>query len=714
MRQRVLGFISQWWKQVLTLIVLLGGLGVATWELLESDANQREHNRNLFRNQCIEVADKLKRQVETSVSSLYAMASMIEIDGGKFLEEHFTPIAETILLRYKGITNFDIAPYAVVKTKVPAKGNEGAIGHAMFSDPNRIEATARTVREQKALLDGPIRLKQTGGIGVIARFPVFTAFSKQFIPDIREWWPDWSHSCCNTSMPLPGYGAESFPGPVKNGNQTYFYGLVEYVSKLPNLTADLNVPLLEESMTFQFRNTNPHPTMSDSPVFFHSSDIQADTVLDDPEIVLISIPEINVEWEFLAVPKDGWPGPSIIYILLIAGIFGGLVAAGLAYFLIRRLIRLSGSSKLLEEQLEKQREETIRKAWYAVEELAAPMVLISVKLFYDMGTLTSAEELRNAGKVIILDTLAQVQAFRQTRWIIFFSHQWLGYAFPDKDNLHYSTMCGVIPSIMSALPHKDTTPSVDTTYIWVDYGSISQINRSVQALCINSLPLFASEADAFIMITPEVKHINTHLPCNFETYSQRGWCRAEVLCKVCASGVSNMYIAKNPFQLEPLTMQKFKELSLSVFEGKFTCCALRHPDGSQCDKQKLMSPILGMYLALSEDMQGTEAAGVDKDLDSAKVEEGAAVKNPDNAKAAVFEYLTEKQHLFFPQSTKYLMEKKEVEQELFGDVVTKSISFESGVSRVVSRKSTGNLSHSGSSDTGIPSACPIELGANAL
>jgi len=127
MRQRVLGFISQWWKQVLTFIVLLGGLGVATWELLESDANQREHNRNLFRNQCIEVADKLKRQVETSVSSLYAMASMIEIDGGKFLEEHFTPIAETILLRYKGITNFDIAPYAVVKPRYQQKEMKGPL-----------------------------------------------------------------------------------------------------------------------------------------------------------------------------------------------------------------------------------------------------------------------------------------------------------------------------------------------------------------------------------------------------------------------------------------------------------------------------------------------------------------------------------------------------------------------------------------------------------
>jgi len=495
-------------------------------------------------------------------------------------------------------------------------------------------------------------------------------------------------------MPLPGWGAESFPGPVRNGTPTYFYGLVEFVSKLENLTKDLGVESLEQTMTFQIRNKKPHPSMLDSPVFFHSSNVGAHTALGDPEVVPISLLSINVDWEFLAVPAEGWPGPSILNVMVIAGIYGGLLAAGLAYLLIQRLRSLSGSSKLLEEELKKRREETLQRAWSAVEELASPMVLISAELFMQLGRLTSFEELRNRGKVIALDTLAQVQKFRETRWIIFFSHQWLGYSAPDKANLHYSTMCGALASIIAALPLKGGAPSLDRAFVWVDFGSISQVNRSAQALCINSLPLFASVADAFVMVAPQTEHIDTELPCDWETYSRRGWCRAEILCKVCASGVSNMYIAKEASKLETLSVQKFKEMSISVFEGDFSCCALGHPNGSACDKKKLMSPMLGMYLVLAEDMQGAEGG-----------EKAAA---PDDTKAEVFEYLTEQQELFFPHSTKYVSGKegKEVVQELFGDVVTTTSS-----SGMPTRQSSMGSSHNSVAglDVGIPLACPAQL-----
>ena len=42
-------------------------------------------------------------------------------------------------------------------------------------------------------------------------------------------------------------------------------------------------------------------------------------------------------------------------------------------------------------------------------------------------------------------------------------------------------------------------------------------------------------------------------------------------------------------------MQHLKRLSLHVFEGQFSCCALKHANCTRCDKQELALPVLGLY-----------------------------------------------------------------------------------------------------------------------
>eukprot|EP00420_Gonyaulax_spinifera_P027612 CAMPEP_0197918394 /NCGR_PEP_ID=MMETSP1439-20131203/85364_1 /TAXON_ID=66791 /ORGANISM="Gonyaulax spinifera, Strain CCMP409" /LENGTH=409 /DNA_ID=CAMNT_0043540513 /DNA_START=43 /DNA_END=1272 /DNA_ORIENTATION=- len=320
------------WKTSLTLFVMAMSVVGATWRSLSSEARERESDRKKFEADCREVADTLRRQVQTSASSMFALASMVEVDGGTWLEQNFDHIAGTILEKYKGISNFDIAPFAVVKTKVPLAGNEGAIGHAMLSDYRRIDKTLETIRNRKALLDGPLKLLQ-GGTAVIARYPVFTRFSPRVIPDIRSWWPGWSHGCCNTSMPLPGFGAESLPGGLDDtGAQTYFYGLVEFVSKLDKLTEDLNLDKVAERMSFQFVNTNPHPSMADSPAFTWSEDCPPENCeMKDPIVIPISIPGVQVEWKFVAVPRGGWRTVSTLLIVALTSVYGGFVVSFITF-----------------------------------------------------------------------------------------------------------------------------------------------------------------------------------------------------------------------------------------------------------------------------------------------------------------------------------------------------------------------------------------------
>lgn len=259
---------------------------------------------------------------------------MIEADGGAWLDSHFVPIAETVLLRYRGISNFDIAPFAVVKYKVPLKGNEGAIGHAQLSDPKRINATLKTIRAQKAILDGPLKLMQ-GGTAVIARYPVFTRHAPVQIPDIKSWWPSWNNSCCKTSLPLPGYGAESLPGPTNETGQTlYFWGLVDFVSMLDKLVEDLKLDKAATRMKFQFRNRKPHPSMPTHGVFWSSDDAGPGVILTDPVVIPISIPDISIDWELVAVPKHGWSSVSSLMIVTMISVYCGLFVSAVSFMIM--------------------------------------------------------------------------------------------------------------------------------------------------------------------------------------------------------------------------------------------------------------------------------------------------------------------------------------------------------------------------------------------
>lgn len=322
------------------------------------NAAEQEDERKRFTAAAEDVAYTLVRQVQTSASSVYTLASMVQIDGGKWLSANFEPIATTILTKYRGISNMDIAPFAVVISKVPLRGNEGAIGHAMFSDYRRVEATVNTVKARKILFDGPLKLIQ-GGTAVIARYPVFTAFSPARIPDIRSWWKNWNHTCCNTSLPLPGYGAESLPGEVDSqGNQTYFWGLVEFVSMVDKLVEDLQLSRVAEKMSFQFRNRNKHPSM-DTPVFAYSPDASPSRELLDPVVVPITLPELTIDWEFVALPKDGWSRATPLFIVAMISVYGGFVVSVTSILLMEsKSLQIYSAKQLLLSRVKVVRELT--------------------------------------------------------------------------------------------------------------------------------------------------------------------------------------------------------------------------------------------------------------------------------------------------------------------------------------------------------------------
>ncbi|CAK0880952.1 unnamed protein product [Prorocentrum cordatum] len=120
-------------------------------------------------------------------------------------------------------------------------------------------------------------------------------------------------------------------------------------------------------------------------------------------------------------------------------------------------------------------------------------------------------------------------------------------------------------------------------------------HRGMQMLAVSSLPVYSASADIFVIIAPPAEHQSSRR-CDLQSYNARGWCRAEMLAKICSSGLENFFIfASGEGDLEPVTEDTLPSLSMFVFEGdQFSCCQQRHIKSS-CDKEALVEPVLGLY-----------------------------------------------------------------------------------------------------------------------
>jgi len=240
---------------------------------------------------------------------------------------------------------------------------------------------------------------------------------------------------------------------------------------------------------------------------------------------------------------------------------------------------------------------TVEKAVRGAGKLVHPMVLISADAFSKLEQLTSYEELRNTRKLVFLDTEEALASFKAENSIIFLSHQWLAWGFPDNaTKTHLNAMKSAIRTASARVGAKSASSrsSWENTYVWVDYCSIAQDHRGMQMLAVSSLPVYSASADIFVIIAPPAEH-QCSRRCDLQSYNARGWCRAEVLAKICSSGLENFFIFESSEgDLEPVTEDRLPSLSMFVFEGEFSCCQQRHIK-STCDKEALVEPVLGLY-----------------------------------------------------------------------------------------------------------------------
>jgi hypothetical protein len=219
------------------------------------------------------------------------------------------------------------------------------------------------------------------------------------------------------------------------------------------------------------------------------------------------------------------------------------------------------------------------------------MVLIRADRFLALSSLVPYETVITKANLILLHSFAQVAAFKVSRKIVFLSHQWLGFCFPDPDSLQFGVMKNAVVRSVEMLGIEN-----HHVYVWIDYISIPQENERLQDMAIQSLVSYVSLSDLFIIVAPECVHSDSNIICCEATYKSRGWCRAELVARILMTGFGGIYIACSECDALETFGNEVDMSSLNLVQGEFTCCCRGHTSLRRCDREKLLTAFLGLYV----------------------------------------------------------------------------------------------------------------------
>ena len=89
--------------------------------------------------------------------------------------------------------------------------------------------------------------------------------------------------------------------------------------------------------------------------------------------------------------------------------------------------------------------------------------------------------------------------------------------------MHFKAVVEAVTALQNRLIEEEDPKAGKSFYVWLDYVSIPQANKTLQSLSISSLALYASMPDYFLVVAPPATHVETRSACDTRTYLRRGW-----------------------------------------------------------------------------------------------------------------------------------------------------------------------------------------------
>jgi signal transduction histidine kinase/CheY-like chemotaxis protein len=222
-------------------------------------------------------AQDITRIVESYVEDLNIWGTLLDEYGEEVIIENFDDLAEGFYGQSTVIRCVQLAPGGVVTYMHPYEGNEGAYGHDLFADPDRVVEATLARKTGNIILSGPMSLKQ-GGTGLISRIPVYSNVSDE---------PD------------------------------HFWGFAMLVLNMDEINSQLG---LEQYVNegYEYRLWRPN---GDERMIADESTSEDFTNAVEVELTLPT----NIIWKLAVQPKNGW---------LDRGYFATLCLTGLIVFIL--------------------------------------------------------------------------------------------------------------------------------------------------------------------------------------------------------------------------------------------------------------------------------------------------------------------------------------------------------------------------------------------
>ncbi len=203
------------------------------------------------------------------------------------IDQHgFTRIARGLVDERHALRNIAGAPGMVVSLMYPMAGNEAALGMNYLNDPSQGAAARRVMETGRAVVAGPLTLRQ-GGVGIVAREPVYVPASTP-------------------------------------GERPRFWGLVSAVIDADQLYRLAELKAAEPKLRLAIRGTDG--TGANGPVFYGDPAVFEQT----PITKEVSLP--GGRWQLAAIPAAGWgKAADALWLIRLLGLLAGLAAGAMAW-----------------------------------------------------------------------------------------------------------------------------------------------------------------------------------------------------------------------------------------------------------------------------------------------------------------------------------------------------------------------------------------------